>query len=318
MRSAFIVAAAAAVGVSAPPVANVDPRTPSPPIPAWNAGEIPGASLPILKDRRYLMSGAARPLLFWIGRDDIGLARIVWRRGREGARGYELLVGTDPERAPRGLNRWGFITEETLGETGAVLALMTGSHETSYEQEAEGVERGAPGADFRAIRSRTTGGATEWRLARVRTREALTVHQAGDALDLVRTDGRAADRRREIGADVRPGFLIAVADLVEATVAASRSGGGTPEEGVRYVFGEQLYELRVRDTESVRVDVAGRLTPGIETSFETRALGTGKRTRFRLTIGTEGETLGVPLAIEWQPRWWLRVSLRLDAPRAAR
>ena len=72
------------------------------------------------------MSGYVRPLLFWFGRDDIGLARVVWRTGDDGARGYELLVGTDPAKAPRALNRWGFVSEEVHGAEGAVLALMTG------------------------------------------------------------------------------------------------------------------------------------------------------------------------------------------------
>ncbi|HEX6945253.1 MAG TPA: hypothetical protein VF196_03600, partial [Casimicrobiaceae bacterium] len=77
--------------------------------------ETPGSRIPVVQERRYVMSGAVRPLLFWVKRDDIGLARIVWRRGSDGSRGYELLVGTDPARAPGSINRWGFVTEEALG-----------------------------------------------------------------------------------------------------------------------------------------------------------------------------------------------------------
>ena len=77
------------------------------------------------------MSGAVRPLLFWISREDVGFARITWRRGGDGLRGYEFLVGTDPARAPRALNRWGYIVEDAQGGDGSVLALMMGSPDTS-------------------------------------------------------------------------------------------------------------------------------------------------------------------------------------------
>ncbi len=58
------------------------------------------------------MSAAIRPLLFWIGDSDVGGARIVWRKDDNGRRGYEFLLGSDPTRAPRKINRWGFVREE--------------------------------------------------------------------------------------------------------------------------------------------------------------------------------------------------------------
>src|SRR3982074_1246009 len=75
----------------------------------------PGEGLRDVRVLRYTMDGRIRPLLFWFGRDDIGFARVVWREGDLGARGYELLVGTDPAKAPRALNRWGYIAEEGGG-----------------------------------------------------------------------------------------------------------------------------------------------------------------------------------------------------------
>src|SRR4051812_29032199 len=90
-----------------------------------------GALRPVMT-RSYVMSGKIRPLLFWIGKDDIGLARIVWRRGEGGGVGYEFLVGTDPAKAPRALNRWGYIAEDAEGAGGSLLALMTGADENSY------------------------------------------------------------------------------------------------------------------------------------------------------------------------------------------
>ena len=34
--------------------------------------------------------------------------------------------------------------------------------------------------------------------------------------------------------------------------------------------------------------------------------------RFEVVVGTVGDLKGVPLVIEWQPRWWLRATLRLQ------
>jgi hypothetical protein len=201
-----------------------------------------------------------------------------------------------------------------------VLAIMTGSNETSFEDEADSAARGASGWDFRTIRSRMQDGVTTWQLERVRTTEALTVHQVAAALEhMGNGDSDAVQKRRPVAANVRSGFLVAVADLVDATVAASRAGSRAPVEDtamVPYVFGEQTYELRVRDVDSVVVTYGGRRIPALKTSFQTRALTTGARTRFELTIGTTPETAGIPISIEWQPRWWLKVKLRLEDPDA--
>jgi hypothetical protein len=276
---------------------------------------VPGVELPLVKEHRYVMSGAARPLLFWIGRDNVGIARIAWRENSDGVRGYELLVGTDPDRAPRGLNRWGFISEEQRPGGGGVLALMTGSQETSYAEEAEAASHGQGDGDFRVIRSRTDGATVAWRLARIRTPEALTVRQVGDAIDYVRQYNDQADgRQRAIDAGVRPGFLVAVADLVDATVREGGVAARRPAP-VRYAFGERTYELTVRDLDAAEIACGGRRVPAVRVGFETRTLATGDRTRFELTAGLDGELTGVPVAIQWQPRWWLRVGLRLESCR---
>ena len=144
---------------------------------------------------RYTMSGHVRPLIFWIGRDDIGLAQVVWRRGHDGARGYELLVGTDPARAPRSLNRWGYIAEEAVGAEGTILALMTRADESSYDEAAASATRGPAPGEFRAIRVRVANGAATWQVAAVRTPEPLTIHDLDAALDRVGHETTAAEPR---------------------------------------------------------------------------------------------------------------------------
>ena len=198
---------------------------------------VPGAGLPAARVHHYRMSGAVRPLLFWIGRDDIGLARITWRHGADGARGYELLVGTDPARAPRALNRWGYVAEEVLGPAdGSVLAMMTGSHDTSYDQEASSATRAAGQGDFRAIRARLHDGAATWQVARVQTPAAFTIHDLDAALSRVRQDAaQATPRERRVASGSRPGFLAAVAELLDGAVRGSSESRGEPRGRARAV-----------------------------------------------------------------------------------
>jgi hypothetical protein len=286
------------------------PPTPSPTV---SMAGLPGADLRTVRVRTYSMSGQIRPLLFWVGQDDIGVARITWREGNEGARGYELLVGTDPAKAPRSLNRWGFVAEETGAGHGAVLALMTGSPDTSFA-EATGT---AGGVDFRAIRNEMWKGGASWQLTRVRTPSAMTVHDVDRALDrIIQETARGRPVQTVLPPDTRPGFLVALASLIER-------GAGRPldsarlesmrRERVRYAFGRKTFELRLRESHEHVRDLSGQPTPVVSSSFEIRTVATGERTRFDVTFGTIGALNGVPVAAEWQPRWWLKVKLLLDA-----
>ena len=283
--------------------------------PASSDDALPGERLRTIMVRQYTLSGRIR-LLFWFGRDNVGMARLVWRRDDRGARGYELLVGTDPGRAPRSLNRWGYIAEDVLGADGALLAMMTGADEVSYDEAEASTTRTSSTGDFRAIRARVHDGTATWQVATVETPRAFTIHDVGAALARVRRDtATTTPRSRHVPARARPGFLVAVADLVDEVVAAGR-GRTTADElkrlSVEYVFGQRTYELRVRDLRPDLIQLGGRRTPVVHASFEIRTPVTNARTRFEITCGTDGGLAGVPVAMEWQPRWWLKVELRLD------
>jgi hypothetical protein len=283
---------------------------------AWADDALPGERLRTHMVRRYTMSGRIRPLLFWFGRDNIGLARVVWRRDEQGARGYELLVGTDPARAPRSLNRWGYVAEEASGPDGALLAMMTGADELSYEEAEASSARSSSTGDFRAIRAEVRGSDASWHVARVETPRAFTIHDVGAALDRVRRETATSDpRARRVPPHARPGFLVALADLLEeiARVARHQSTAEVLRRvRVPYLFGQHTYELRVRDLHPGLMQLRGQPTSILQSSFEVRTLATDARTRFEIASGTQGDLAGVPVAMEWQPRWWLKVELRLD------
>src|SRR5579871_3736560 len=93
-------------------------------------------SLPLTNvDRPYAVSGRVRLLLFWTGLREVGDARITWTGATSGQRGFELLIGTDPDRAPRRLNRWGYEAEKLCDDGSAtLLGVMTQADEQTVDE----------------------------------------------------------------------------------------------------------------------------------------------------------------------------------------
>ncbi len=274
---------------------------------ALGSRALPAGDLPITRVRHYRMAGRVRPLLFWFGKDDVGMARVVWREDGAGQKGYELLVGTDPARAPRALNRWGFIAERTDASGGALLALMTRADEASYDEAAAATGSGAN--EFRAIRGRVADGLARFEVSRVRVPSPLTVHDLDAAVTLVSHDGGRV-QVVPVAPGTRPGFLVSVAALLDGVVEGPSPVAPPP---VRYVFGQRLHELRVGQVRRLTSSFQGRRVAAVRVPFEIRTLSTGDRTPFEITAGTEGDLKGVPLLIQWQPRWWLKVELHLTS-----
>jgi hypothetical protein len=81
-----------------------------------------GTELPVVSEHRYRMLAKVRPLLFWISKDDVGGAKVSWRGSEDGGFGLDLLIGSDPRRAPRQINKWGYIAEQVRGSTPACSA----------------------------------------------------------------------------------------------------------------------------------------------------------------------------------------------------
>jgi hypothetical protein len=275
---------------------------------------LPGQGVPVEKSHTYRLAGRIRPLLFWFGKDDVGMARIVWHRSPAGTRAYDFLVGTDPAKAPRSINRWGYVSEEVTGRDGALFALMTRSEEDTFDDANASTRSAAAGTEFRAIYARLDNGTVTARVAPVQATAPLDVFDVDATLGRIRQEAAAA-RPQQVQAQpgARPGFLVAVADLVDRAVAARTPAqrSGALAATVPYVFGRKAYELRLRDI--ARASLDGRQgVPLVRLPFEIRTLATDARTRFELTCGLEGDLAGVPVRIEWQPRWWLRLELDLD------
>jgi hypothetical protein len=64
-------------------------------------------------EQQYAVTGKVKLLLIWTGAREVGQARFARLQSLDGDGGLMLLVGTDPDRAPMRLNRWGYIAETT-------------------------------------------------------------------------------------------------------------------------------------------------------------------------------------------------------------
>jgi hypothetical protein len=269
------------------------------------------------KEHRYQMSAAIRPLLFWIGDKDVGGARIVWRRDAEGRRGYELLLGSDPDRAPRRINRWGFVREEGSASRATQMGLMRRTDEQTVQEARAQV--GYEGEYvFKAIRTSVAAGKarsenTVWRVDR-----DLTYYDLPELLRLVEEPPQAAPKVHEaaIPPGTEPGFLFAVADLVERTVTAAVQSPRVLLTGVatRFNFNAVVHDLKLRQTEWIDAkEYGGRLYERlVRIDFESYNPKLQTTERFTLVCGTEGRLAGVPVYVKYQPKWWFKAEGVLD------
>lgn len=263
---------------------------------------------------RYRLSAAIRPLLFWVGAKNVGDAHIVWREQEEGRLGYELLLGSDPARAPRHINRWGFVREDA-GPTGAImLGVMNRSEDdnltTAQAKMAQEAKEGR--FLFKMINASLTadGARAENRVVYAPT--DFTYRQIEDLqryVESTRPPPRVRTGRLPEG--THPGLLFATAALVNAGVEATRTPGnaGPALRKVQYTFNTALYDLILKSWERVdKAEQANRTYRKlVRLEFESRNLEKGTVERFTLLCGTEGPIAGVPVFVQYQPKWWFKI-----------
>jgi len=285
-----------------------------------NAAWRPAVSLPVVRAHRYRMSGAIRPLLFWIGRERVGEGQIVWRERGDGTRAFELLIGSDPEFAPRQLNRWGYLAEELRGTEAHVIGLISSDADDTLEGvTADGVDQ-LPESAFKTIRARVGARASHAEVSTVGAATSLTYHDLDAVLELMRRQPTTSIEVRVAPrpSDARPGFLAAMSELLHTSVEGLTRSGRVPpalaRQTIPYMYGDGLHDLTVRslDVEAERT-IGGRVyRQVIHGKFQTRSRATGDSKQFELIYGTRGGLAEVPIWIRYRPRWWLRADLSLE------
>jgi hypothetical protein len=316
-RAAVLLAASSFLALPA----TVAPREqPGPALPGEASATPAPVELPVVREVRYRMSAAIRPLyVFWIRAGNVGAGRVLWRQGSDGRRGLELLIGSDPRRAPRGINRWGWEREDVSPDGATLFGLMRKTDEESLEEAKQELRtEGSGGFTYKAIRSRVTGGRvraenTLWRVPR-----DLSYHDLAELQALVRSAPAAPPRVREaaLPPGTHAGFLFAAERTIDRAVAAALSSPRQLLSNVRetFTFNASLYDLRLKSSEWVETASYGGRRYERLVRLNCEHYNREKRTRegFVLVCPTDGLLARVPVYIEYQPKWWFRASGVLD------
>ena len=266
----------------------------------------------VTRHRGYQVNGRARPFLFWIRKSNIGDARLTWRRGRDGTIGYELLVGSDPARTPRHINRWGYLREDSGADGAIAFGVMSQSDEQSVEEADRNTSRTDDVHAFKALRQVLTGSQAHVTISDVRVRKDLTYAD----LDMLLSAVPAAPFKTKTVTMApwnSPGFLTAAASLMQEGGTAAASGSHGLPLVRSYPYNGELYELELRSAD--RIDNHARegrsYGPAMRGRFRVVNRRTGEDTPFAVVYGIEGDLAGVPLLISWRPRWWLEIECAL-------
>ena len=275
-------------------------------------------TLPVVAEHRYRIAAKIRPLLlFWIGKDDVGGARIRWRKGENDARGFDVLIGSDPARAPRKINRWGFILEEITPEGATVVGIIKRSDEESLDEAKARVEAEGKGAIvFKMIRSAI--GRTE-AVSRLTTSSVPRdySYRELDALVDVLTKEATPPKvlTTPVAPGVRSGLLSATTELLHDGVDVVKRTGKPPgRKTLPYFYNAKQYELtRLSATVERAAKYGGVSYPTLlKSEFEIRTRKESWAESFTIVCGVHEALAEVPVFLAYQPRWWFKVEMVLD------
>ena len=268
----------------------------------------PFSAMEVSRERRYQVDARVRPFLFWVRESNIGDGRLTWRRGRDGTIGYELLVGSDPARTPRQINRWGYLREESGANGASVFGLMSQSDEQSVQDADKNTSRTDGIHAFTALRQLLIGSQARVTVSDVRVQKDLTYADLDVLLSAVPA-APSTTKTLAMPQWTSPGFLSAAASLMEEGRTAAGKASNVQHFVRTYPYNGQLYELQLRSADHVdRHTREGRsFGPAICGRFLVLNRTTGEETPFTVVYGVEGDLAGVPLLISWRPQWWLEI-----------
>ena len=264
-------------------------------------------------DHLYRLAGKVRLLFFWVGADDVGGTRIT-RRGDDAEQSIAILIGSEPSRAPRGVNEWGYVREDRIGDSTTVFGMRTVTDGGSPD-EAE-ARRTAAGkmAELGLLCSTVSPLEVLSRTTAVYVGRDATYRHVDRVLDVVERSARWKGQHILRPADTEAGFLTALDAMMRSTAIAAQSGITPKRSRLAYVYKDAVYDLIQRRIERVKVlqTKSGSFRNLVRTEVVVKSRSTGSTTDFSITFGTGGALLGIPVAAVYQPNWWFKVELELD------
>lgn len=218
-----------------------------------------------------------------------------------------LLAGSDPQRAPRKINQWGYLREEVRrSEDADVFSLRSLDSDEVASDAGFDVGDGplfnvscASFKDHNVTSAQTTVNA-----------RGVTYRMFNQLLDRVSDSAQWKERRSQRPAGADAGFLTALQHAI------GQVGGGALKSlpPVVYVYNGSIYELRVRGSQPLGRTVVGTQTFDhlTRSDFSIRNRTTGDVTKFSVTHAPDPSGMSLPVQIFYQPSFWLSVELRLD------
>lgn len=262
------------------------------------------------QDHVYRIVGKVRLLFFWVAADDVGSARIAWRGDdRNGA--ISLLIGSDPARAPRAINEWGYIREHVEGESTTIFGIRTVTDGDSPE-DADARRIRADGlAEFGVLCSTVTPADARSRIATVFAPNDATYRDTDRVLDIVERQAQWKLRGTGRPSGVRPGFLTAMDRLMRASAATEGPPTALPSA---FVYKDALFDIRPDRVERIALlrATSRAFSDVIRVQIVLTNRKDGSTSSFAIAYGTEGALAGIPVWARYQPNWWFRIELELD------
>jgi len=264
----------------------------------------PGASA--YAEHRYRIVGKLRLAVIWTKHDDIGSARMTWRSDPNSS-ALALMVGSDPQRAPRSLNKWGYLREEVHADRAEVFTVRSlGGSESSSATAYMASEGPLFGASCSSIgNTDVTGAKTTVSAA------GVTYRMFDRLLDRIALapQWQGKHTTRPEGADA--GFLTALQHVIRAGRNDSTSAKAGP---ITYIYNSTIYDLTMQGSRLLGPTTVGSRTFDqlIRTDVSVRNRTTEEITKFGVTYSPDRAGAPLPIQIFCQPNFWLSVELRLD------
>lgn len=257
-------------------------------------------------EHRYRVIGKVRLAVFWSRGSTVGSARMTARPGADGSE-LTFLLGSDPALAPRRVNQWSYLREETHRGHASAFELR---RLTDDDLSERGLTAAADAQIF--------GASCEFVQATGIRSLLTTVDGAGVTyrmferlLDHLARAPAWEQRQLPVSSNVTAGLLSAM-DLVIRRTAA-QPAALRQMTAVPYVYDGTLYDLSVRGAQSAGPMQFGdrRFEWLTRVDFAVLNRRTREVTRFA-AVFAPGTTTPLPVQIIFQPTFWLRVELCLD------
>ena len=288
----------------------------------------------------YHVRAEVRLVFVWAGRDRVGGGRIAFRRTAgstplEWSEEVEIIIGSDPERVPGKVNRWGYAQERSDWQLSGGNPVMLRTAFEGVMRHSDAVTPGAVIADHHREAARRvyeykalygeispSGAHAEIRVfhdprvIHYRAPEPLLARYR-QAISRQPAQSRTYFSNVPARYRVPSGFLSGVRGLVARAlpICAGRLAAPAQLPSALIVHAAALYRLEVKGVSCLAAWPALPQTGAVaDIRLVSLNLARNRRSEFTIAVPVRGSLAGVPLRILYQPNWWLRLRLDIEPP----